>query len=95
MKELIKEDEIFDKWCKIKKELNKKEKTIGIKPRDIVFVSIGKNIGVETSGKGDKFLRPYIVLNAFKNNFLGVALTTKQKSGKYYFSFNYKKIFKV
>ena len=85
MNNLIKEDEIFDKWCKIKKELNKKEKTIGIKERDIIFINMGKNIGYEQNGKGEEFLRPVVVLKVFSRNlFFGVPLTSKIKEGSFF-----------
>ena len=75
----------FDKWCETKKELNKKEKTIGIKERDIVFVYMGKNIGFEQNGKGDKFLRPVVVLKVFNRYlFFGVPLTSKIKKGSFF-----------
>jgi len=75
----------FDKWCNLKKEVNQKEKTIGIKIRDIVFVNMGKNIGYEKNGKGEKFLRPVIVVKVFNRNlFFGVPLTSQIKNGSFF-----------
>ena len=83
----------FDKWCDVKKQINKKEKSIGIKQRDIVFVNMGKNVGFEQNGKGEKFLRPVIVLKIFsKNLFFGIPLTSKIKNGNFFekIEFTYK-----
>ena len=86
----------FDKWCGIKKHINKKEKTIGIKLRDVVFINMGKNIGFEQNGKGEKFLRPVIVSKIFsKNLFFGIPLTSKIKKGNFFetVEFTYKNKF--
>jgi len=81
----------FDKWNKIKKQLNKKE-NIEFYQGNIYFMSIGKNIGYESIGKKELFLRPVLVYKKLsKSTFIGIPLTSKQKEGSYYFSFNYKK----
>ncbi|MBD3841314.1 MAG: type II toxin-antitoxin system PemK/MazF family toxin [Campylobacterales bacterium] len=55
-------------------------------------MSIGKNVGYETLGKQELFLRPVLVYKKLsKSTFLGIPLTSKIKEGSYYFSFNYKK----
>lgn len=81
----------FDKWNILKKELNKKE-IIKFSQGNIYFMSIGKNIGMESYGKGDMFLRPVLVYKKLsKTMFLGIPLTSKIKEGSYFFTFNYKK----
>ena len=82
----------FDAWNTLKKRLNKKEKIIKFSNGNIYFMSIGKNIGYESYGKDQLFLRPVLVYKKLsKTTFLGIPLTSKQREGSYYFSFNYKK----
>ena len=82
MYQAIVQDE-FDKWNKIKKNLDKKEKIIEFYQGNIYFMSIGKK---------ELFLRPVLVYKKLsKTTFLGIPLTSKQKEGSYYFSFSYKK----
>jgi len=77
--------DIFNNWCEIKKDITKKQKTIGIKERSIVFVNIGQNVGYEQNGKGDEFLRPVVVLKVFsKNLFFGIPLTSQIKEGNFF-----------
>lgn len=49
---------------------------------------MGLNIGVEENGKGDLFQRPVLIIRGFnKQQVWGVPITTKIKSGTYYYSF--------
>ena len=82
----------FDKWNTLKKRLNKKQNIIKFSNGNIYFMSVGQNIGFETYGKNQLFLRPVLVYKKLsKTTFLGIPLTSKQREGSYYFSFNYKK----
>jgi len=46
---------------------------------------MGKNIGYEQDGKGEEFIRPVLVFKRFnKHQFLGFALTSKKKEGRFY-----------
>jgi hypothetical protein len=91
MYQAIFQDE-FDKWNNLKKILDKKEEIIEFYQGNIYFMSIGKNIGYESFGKKELFLRPVLVYKKLsKTTFLGIPLTSKQKEGSYYFSFSYKK----
>lgn len=70
---------IFDFWNEQKKSLdNRKDVVFYVKPREIWFVKMGKNIGFEEDGKDD-FLRPVLVLKKIGNLFFTVALTSKGK----------------
>jgi mRNA interferase MazF len=56
--------------------------------RDVWFCTVGANIGFEQDDRGDKFLRPVVIIKKFNKEVLwAVPLTTKEKMGKYYFSF--------
>ena len=82
----------YDKWNRVKKELNNKKEIIQFYQGNIYFMSIGQNIGSESYGKGDYSLRPVLVYKKLsKTLFLGIPLTTKYKEGSFYFTFNYKK----
>ncbi|MGC9599110.1 MAG: type II toxin-antitoxin system PemK/MazF family toxin [Minisyncoccia bacterium] len=55
------------------------------KEGEIWWCSIGMNIGVEIYGKGKRFTRPVLVFKKFSaNSFLGIPLTTQQKTGSWY-----------
>lgn len=82
-------DNRFDKWNGVKKGIESKKIKINIKEKNIYFLSIGQNVGSESYGKGEKFLRPVLVYKKFGSNyFLGIPLTSKIKEGSYYFVFN-------
>ncbi len=55
------------------------------------MVSMGENIGVEESGKGEKYFRPVLVLRKFNKDFaLCAPLSTTEKEGVYYYKFSFK-----
>ena len=82
-------------WTRIKSEINNKISFIEnkyFKERDIWWANVGENIGFEEDGKGERFLRPILVLRKFnKNLLLIVPLSKTDKEGKYYFNFRYDK----
>jgi cytidyltransferase-like protein len=85
-----KQNNIYDNWNKKKKTINIQEQYLKFRERDILFLSVGQNIGFEQYGKGNEFLRPVLVYRKFnKRTFLGIPLSSKEKDGSYYFSFNY------
>ncbi|OJI09357.1 MAG: hypothetical protein COV08_01355 [Candidatus Vogelbacteria bacterium CG10_big_fil_rev_8_21_14_0_10_49_38] len=79
----------FDQWNKKKKVVNEKQtKDIFFKEREIWWINLGANVGYELDGKNEEFSRPIIIFRKFnKNTFWALPLTTKNKSGPYYFSF--------
>ena len=52
--------EKFNKWNVVKQDINQKE-IINYKQGEIYFMSVGQNIGFETYGIGEEFLRPVLV----------------------------------
>ncbi len=42
--DFTKENISFDEWNELKKKLNRKEKILRFKSKDIFFISIGKNV---------------------------------------------------
>lgn len=80
----------FDQWNEVKKNLHRKEKIASFKEREIYWTNIGENVGFEQAGKGDDFTRPVLILKKFtKNMFFGIPLSTKSKSGSFFFEFNF------
>lgn len=78
----------YDKWNKVKKETEKSNIIAYYKEREIYWVKLGRNIGCETYGKGDEFLRPVLIYKKLGSfSFLGIPLTSKEKKGTFYFSF--------
>jgi hypothetical protein len=82
----------FNNWNNLKQKLHNSKQTLHIKQGEIYFISIGQNIGYETYGKGEKFLRPVLVYKKLSRySFIGIPLTSKYKEGTYFFNFEYKK----
>lgn len=78
----------YKKWHLKKVNIEEKEKRIYFQVRDVLFCSIGENVGYEQDGRGEEFLRPVVVIKKFNNDiFLGVPLTHTKKNNKYYFNF--------
>lgn len=82
----------YNKWNEIKKNLECKKKIQSFKNRDIFWLHIGKNIGFETFGKGEEFLRPVLIFKKFSQyTFLGIPLTTTTKNDIFHYKFTVKK----
>lgn len=82
----------FNKWNDLKQNINQQKNRFHIRNMEIYFLSIGHNIGFESYGKDELFLRPIIVLKKLTySTFIGIPLTSKEKEGDFYFKFSYKK----
>lgn len=82
--------EKFDEWNEIKKQINSSRTLKYPSVGKIYWCSVGYNVGREVYGKGDRFRRPVLVLNAFKNGmFFGIPLSsqTKNKTGFMFYKF--------
>lgn len=78
----------YDKWNEVKKNLSTNENIKSFKNRDIFWTHVGQNLGYETFGKGDEFLRPVLIFKKFsRNTFLGIPLTTSTKNDIFHFKF--------
>ena len=81
---------IYDNWNTLKQNLENK-KPILFNEREILFISMGQNIGYEQYGKGDDFLRPVVVVKKFnKHLFLGIPLSSKIKRGYFFHTIHFK-----
>ena len=80
-----KDTNLFELWNNKKQFLEKTRKTLWFKEGEIVYINMGKNIGFEQDGKGKDFLRPVLIYKKFNSEqFIGFALTSQQKKGKFY-----------
>jgi mRNA interferase MazF len=78
----------FTSWHEEKSTLQEVKIRPGFYEREVWFCVMGANVGYEQDGRGPKFLRPIVVIKKFNNEVLwALPLTTKGKTGKYYFSF--------
>jgi len=84
----------FDKWNE------KKKHTQGINhgedfffhEREVWWCTIGVNVGVEADGKNEDFERPVLIVKKFNGEmFWGVSMTSRKKSGKFYFKVTHEK----
>jgi mRNA interferase MazF len=76
----------FDKWNKFKKEIDDSKVDFYVQTRQIWWCSLGVNIGSEQNGHGESFERPVIIIRKYTSDtFLCIPLTTKEKSGNYYY----------
>lgn len=76
----------FRAWSKLKRKIQD-SKTIpaGYKAREIWWVALGHNVGVEEDGKGENFNRPVLIVRGFSRfQFWGIPLSTTDKRGPYY-----------
>ncbi len=81
---------IFDEWNDVKQEIDNGY-NINFNEREIVFISIGQNVGFEQYGKGEDFLRPVVILKKFsKKLFFGIPLTSKIKEGTFFHKIHFK-----
>ncbi|MFA6273574.1 MAG: type II toxin-antitoxin system PemK/MazF family toxin [Candidatus Paceibacterota bacterium] len=79
---------IFTDWTKIKVMIHLSEKKVYPKAREIWWVSVGQNIGVEINGKNQNFERPVLILKVFNDDFILVAsISSTKRKGKYYHDF--------
>lgn len=80
----------FDGWNEVKKQVDQEPKKKQVSIGKIYWCNIGVNVGREVYGKGNKFVRPVLVLNVLPNGtFLGVPLSsqTKNKAGFMFYKF--------
>ena len=81
----------FDNWNELKKKLEKREKFPSFQEREIWWMNLGLNIGNEQCGKGNRLVRPVLILKKFNNHFFfGVPMSSIQKDNIYYSILNLK-----
>jgi len=83
MQELWMYDSIFDLWNDEKKKLNRSNKIVHPKPREIWYIKIWVNVWRELFGKS-WFFRPVLVVSIIGNMYFCIPLTTKWRNTEYY-----------
>lgn len=80
----------FDGWNEVKQAVHAKQESFGVHERELWWVSLGLNIGVETDGKHGTFERPVLVLRAFNRQMVWVLPTTTTIGDtRFYYQFSY------
>lgn len=76
----------FLEWIGIKERLHAAEhKPPFFREGELWWCHTGENIGNEMNGKGERFTRPVYIFKKYdRYSFLGLPLTTKDKSGSWY-----------
>jgi mRNA interferase MazF len=79
----------FDNWNNKKKIINEKIiENIFFREKEVWWCHLGLNVGFEQDGKNEEFRRPVLIFKKFNaETFWALPLTSKNKKGKYYFSF--------
>ncbi len=81
----------FWRWHKDKSHIHDAKNRLFFHEREVWFCHLGANVGFEQDGKGKNFGRPVIVFKKFNNEvFWGLPLTTRNKTGKFYFPIDMK-----
>ena|SRR3989344_8869742 len=76
----------FLEWIGIKERLHTAEhKPPFFREGELWWCHVGENVGNEINGKGERFTRPVYIFKKYdRYSFLGLPLTTKDKSGTWY-----------
>lgn len=79
--------EIFQTWIKLKFQIhNNGQRPLFYQERDVWWANFGQNVGDETNGKGDKFMRPVVVIRKFNKSIcLVVPLSSVLKENPFYY----------
>lgn len=78
----------FDSWNQKKKAIETfSENRFHFHEKEIWWASLGLNVGDEQDGKNELFERPVLILKKFNKKIAWIVpLTTKAKTGPYYYS---------
>jgi DNA helicase-2/ATP-dependent DNA helicase PcrA len=83
----IEKGEIFDAWNLQKQKIDSSNRHILFKEGEIWWCSIGMNVGSETYGKGNSFMRPVIILKKLtQDSCVVLPTTTQNRTGTWYFN---------
>jgi mRNA-degrading endonuclease toxin of MazEF toxin-antitoxin module len=79
----------FSQWHDIKTEIQQRNPP-SFREREIWWCHLGLNLGTETDGKNEDYLRPVLVLRKFnRRSLIALPLTTQIKDRTDYFRFHF------
>lgn len=89
-------DQDYDNWNIKKKELSNKEDKYFFKEGDIWWVSLGKNLGTESYGKGETFRRPVLIVKKLNSkSCIVIPLISKEKTGSWFIDITFQGEIKI
>ncbi len=84
------EEKHFEEWINLKEKLHFNAKIPKILEGEVWWCSFGENVGVEINGKSTRFTRPVLIMRKLsKFGFMGISLTSQEKSGSWYAEFEF------
>lgn len=84
------EEKRFEEWIGLKEKLHFGGSMPKINEDEIWWCSFGENIGVEINGKNKLFSRPVFIFKKLSRfGFIGIPLTSQDKSGSWYVKFDF------
>ena len=84
------EEKRFPEWIERKERIHNVGRLPAILEREVWWVAVGENIGVEINGKSGRFSRPVLIYKKLsKFGFLGIPLTSQPHEGSWYVSFEF------
>ena len=84
------EEKHFEEWIELKEKLHFNAKIPKILEGEVWWCSFGENVGVEINGKSARFTRPVLIMKKLsKFGFMGVPLTSQEKTGSWYVKFRF------
>ncbi|MEK7092273.1 MAG: type II toxin-antitoxin system PemK/MazF family toxin [Patescibacteria group bacterium] len=79
----------FLEWIGIKEKTHNSDLLPSFEEKEIWWVYLGENVGHEEDGKGEHFLRPFVVIKKFNKELMfGVPCSSVGKKNRYYFEIN-------
>jgi len=75
----------FDRWNDKKKITNENFPVVGVHEREIWWVTLGLNVGIETDGKHSEFKRPVLVIKRFNTEMVWILPMTSQIKSSIFF----------
>jgi mRNA interferase MazF len=84
------EEKRFPEWMECKEHIHNVGRLSAIKEREVWWVAVGENVGVEINGKSGRFSRPVLIYKKLsKFGFLGIPLTSQEHGGSWYVPFDF------
>ena len=81
----------FQEWFSLKQTLDNATQFPRFEEGQIWWCYLGENIGHEENGKGEKFLRPVVILKKFNQRlFYGIPTSSIYKDNPYYHELKFK-----